>query len=101
MTQSYAWLAPIIVAAISALSTYFIVARKASGRIATTEASKLWDEAKSLREVYKEDLAQLRLEVSVLEQEVEKLEEENRELRWKNARLERRVEELENGSRVH
>ncbi len=109
---SNVWLAPIAVALITALGTYVGIARRTSGRIATTEANKLWDEAKDLREVYQHEISRLRVEIDSLEAESAKREGENtslrRELREVNARydecqrrttaLQIRVEELEDRS---
>lgn len=60
---------------VTALVSYFVARLKASGRIGTTEAGKLWDEAASLRKAYKEQadacLAEMKLvrgEVDVLRQ---------------------------------
>jgi predicted nuclease with TOPRIM domain len=96
------WIAPILVALITAFFAWLEVVRRTSGRIATTEASKLWEEAADLREVYQSEIARLRVEIDRLDAEVEncegvmrQLREENTELQFTNRRLLRRVEELE------
>lgn len=110
MADSNAWLVPIIVALVAALGTYLGVARRTSGRIGTTEASKLWDEATNLRQVYWAEIARLREEIAGLEAELRECEKvvdeqrvelrqiarKNDELERQNVRLQIRVEELEN-----
>lgn len=102
MANSNAWLAPIVIALITALGTYLAVVRKTSGRIGTTEASKLWDEATSLRAVYQGEIARLRAEVNQVEEEVQACQqvideqrEELRHLRRRNDELERQITRLQ------
>ena len=107
MADSNAWLAPIAIALITALATYLALLRKTSGRISTTEADKLWDEAADLREVYRAEIAELREEIERLEKEVEKCEQAFRELKRENDALHRenalllkRVEDIENHASI-
>lgn len=113
---NWSWLAPVLAAIVTATATYLAVARKASGRIATTEAAALWKEAGTLRDVYRDEISRLRdwikeiearleqIEIEnetlnsknrELEHEIAVLHRENQELRKENERLRGRVEELE------
>jgi uncharacterized protein YlxW (UPF0749 family) len=99
----YSWIAPVVIAAISATVAWFTVLRQRSGRIGTTEAAKLWDEAGSLREIYLAEINRLRIEIEQLQNEVETCEKALddcgdiiRKLKSDKARLIRRVERLEN-----
>ncbi len=40
--------------------TYIIATKKLSGKIATSEASELWDEARQIRMEYREEIVRLR-----------------------------------------
>lgn len=101
---SLSWLAPLVAAAITASFGYLVALRKTSGRIATTEASKLWEEAADLRGVYQLEIERLGAEISRCRLEIQELEARNRQLRAevaqlerKNMRLQLRLEELEDG----
>jgi uncharacterized protein HemX len=54
----------IVAAVAGALGAYLAVARKLSGRVSTTDANKLWDEAGSIRQDYRQQLADLREELA-------------------------------------
>jgi chromosome segregation ATPase len=101
--MQYAWLYPIASAFAVALFAYLGIIRKASGRIARTEADELWAEARNLREVYRAELGRLRSRIEELEAEVETHEEtiaecrsNFRRLQGENAELRRRVGKVEN-----
>ncbi len=105
MANSYVWLSPLIGTIVAGLFTYLIAIRKTSGRINTTEATKLWEEAADIREVYRHEIAELRSEVSVLKKqnrelnaEVASLQNQLDECARRSARLQIRVEELEDAS---
>lgn len=103
----------IILAIIAAVGgpiiAYLAAARRLSGRIDTSEAAQLWEEAGKLRYEYKtevtemrEILTKLRLRVEDLELKNDALHLENGELRSEvirlrseNTALKRRVSELE------
>src|SRR4051812_47436216 len=79
------------------LGAYFIAYRRFSGRIQTTEASRLWDEAAAIREDY-------RRRVDECNERADRVEEENRRLRERVAHLEeelrkahQRIDELAEG----
>jgi predicted nuclease with TOPRIM domain len=100
--SNISWLAPIVVALVSALGTYLAVVRKTSGRIDTTEASKLWEEARNLREVYLGELTRLRegleaqnAKVEKVEQELEQVHDDLKECHRAERQLIQRIEELE------
>lgn len=103
--MEYAWLYPIVSALLVAIVGYVTLIRKTSGRIETSEAAELWEEARHLREVYRGDLTRLRERIFELEAEVDRLEAELdnyraqlRELRRENVTMDRRIEGLENGN---
>lgn len=107
MASSYTWLSPILGTVIAALFTYLIAIRKSSGRIDTTEASKLWEEAADIRDVYRHEIAELRGEVHALKKHNRDLNVEIRALQGKldecarkNIQLQIRVEELEDNATV-
>ena len=89
MSGNAAWIVPIVVALIAALGTYLGIVRRASGKIATTEAAKLWDEAGNLREVYRKEIDRLQGKIDEIEGRLTTLEVENSDLREKNLRLEK------------
>lgn len=74
----------VLAAALGALGAYLAAARKLSGKINTSEASSLWQEASNLRNEYKEDIRRL-------EKRLDDVTEANDHLRSKNAELEREV----------
>lgn len=80
------------------LIAYLAAARKLSGKIDTSEASQLWEEARAIRGDYRQQLDAANLRVSQLEARIHDLEEsralltiENRDL---NAKLEQAKTEL-------
>jgi len=80
-----------------ALVTYLVAIRRASGRIATTEASTLWEAAEQMREEYREQIAVLNEVVKGLRDRIVHLERENDRLRAENDKLQQRLERVENG----
>lgn len=86
--SSGTWIAPIVVALVSALASYLLVVRKASGRIVTTEAGELWREASNLRDAYLADIKRLTMRLESVEGRVKTLEIERSELLERNAKLE-------------
>lgn len=60
----------VIGAAIAAGATYLVAIRGKSGRVGTSEAETLWDEASKMREIYRQEAAQLRQDARDLRIEV-------------------------------
>lgn len=87
MTQP--WIIAVLVAVLAPLFTYLGIVRKTSGRIATTEASKLWEEAGSLRAVYRDEITRLHDAIEVLDREIRSLKIENQEFKVRIAELEK------------
>lgn len=107
--MQYAWLYPIASAFAVALFGYLVVVRKTSGRIISTEAEDLWEEARNLREVYQAEIARLRARIAELEAKldaesahyeatIDELRATILELRSERLDLLKRVERMENGS---
>jgi predicted RNase H-like nuclease (RuvC/YqgF family) len=72
----------------SALGAYLVAARRFGGKIRTSEAAQLWEEARELRREYKADIARL-------EDRLKELAEQNRQLYLENSELKRMIEEHE------
>jgi predicted RNase H-like nuclease (RuvC/YqgF family) len=66
---------------VTALVTYFVAKRNTSGRVDTSDAKTLWEEATRLREAYKEEVSMLRTEGTNLRSEVNRLRAELEMLR--------------------
>lgn len=99
MAGSYTWLVPMLAPLIAALIAYFSLIRRTSGRVSTTEADKIWEEAAKLRDVYREEIKRLRDDELRCEGEVASLEKHNRELRAEVAQLQRERDDLERANR--
>jgi regulator of replication initiation timing len=69
------------------LIAYFGVARRASGKIATSEASQLWEESRSIREWATNRISELNATVAKLQGQIELLEKRNTSLSLENGRL--------------
>lgn len=83
---------PSLIIAITALILapllgYFTIVRRASGKIATSEAEQLWEESRSIREWATKRIAELNGVVERLEKKVEELESHNESLSLENGRL--------------
>ena len=89
----------LIVALVTALAgpllAYLAAARKLSGRITTSAASELWDEAKNLRIEYKEEAKFLRAEIQACNKRIEEIEAHNAELHRENGNLRKIIAKLE------
>jgi septal ring factor EnvC (AmiA/AmiB activator) len=77
------------------LGTAWGVKRAKSGKIATTEATELWQESKTMRAELRAEVAALKEEMSTMRIKMAALEAENVQLHRDNADLKRRVVELE------
>lgn len=78
-----------------ALGTAYGIKLKSSGKISTTEATVLWQEAQDMRLELRAEVATLKEEVRVLKEDNIKIKADNIELREDNVELRRRIEELE------
>jgi predicted RNase H-like nuclease (RuvC/YqgF family) len=98
-----ATLVPAIAMLVAAIGTYIAMARKLSGKIATSEAEQLWKESAAIREDYRSRIQHSDAKIVALESRVCALEKANVDLLQrnsvlvlKNERLEARIEELRN-----
>ncbi len=66
---------------------YLVARRKSSGRVDTTEASTLWDEASKMRQTYQEEAAECKKEQATLRAEIVFLRGEVAALRTETAAL--------------
>jgi hypothetical protein len=73
-----ALLGSVVTALVAALGTYLLAARRFSGKIATSDANQLWQEAARIREDCREQVAALRAQVISLEATIQSLREEIR-----------------------
>lgn len=82
------------------VAAYLGVARRASGKIATSEASELWAESKAIRDWAQNRAEQLVEQIQKCEARIEELERNNDTLHRENEKLRKRITELEaiNGS---
>ena len=81
------WLVPIVVALIAPLVAYLGIARRLSGRIATSDAAKLWEEARLMREEYRTRALECEQEVKRLRNEIQTCTTRNTALRRENREL--------------
>jgi uncharacterized coiled-coil DUF342 family protein len=89
------WLYAAIAAVVAPAVAYLIAIRKTSGRIQTTEASQLWDEAEKLRIEYRQEIKDLRDLVETLRGRMDELAQDNKHLREENTMLLKRIAVLE------
>lgn len=87
---------------VGAVITYFTRRRETSGRINTTEAAKLWDEAGVIRNELRDEVVQLRADkdalsgkVDLLNAQMETMRDKHAECTKNEALLKIRVEQLE------
>lgn len=88
-------LAALVVGIIAAAGTYFAASRRLSGKIATSEASSLWEESAAIRTEYREQINADRERIAKLEERVAKAEEANNAARRENVQLLAKVHALE------
>jgi chromosome segregation ATPase len=88
---------PLIVALIAALAApllgYLAAARRLSGKIQTSEASSLWQEASNLRSEYREELATVRRQLDECLLRIKNVETLNEKLKVENGGLNKTVKE--------
>ena len=77
----------IIAAILGPLLGFLGLAWKLSGRIATTEASKLWEEADLMRREYREEISRLQDVIDRYTKRVEEVERRNEKLVKENEAL--------------
>jgi regulator of replication initiation timing len=77
------------------LVAYIVAARKLSGKVATSEATDLWEESRSIREDYADRIKVLNEVVKRCEGRIDELEERNDKLYLENGNLKRILEEHE------
>lgn len=75
------------------VAAYLGIARRASGKIATSEASELWAESKAIRDWAQKRAEQLVEQIQRCETRIEELEESNNVLTLENGRLNSKINE--------
>lgn len=80
---------------VGALATYLGVVRRLSGRIKTTDASKLWDEATAMRREYREEIERMQKVINSLTTRLDEVEVVNGDLHLKNGELKKKLETQE------
>jgi chromosome segregation ATPase len=85
----------IAAALIAPVGAYLLAARRMSGKIATSDASQLWQESKSIRDDYRARLNDAADRAMRLEVRVADLEGTNTKLIQENFELRHKVEALE------
>lgn len=73
-------LVPLAVALVAPVGAYVLAARRMSGKIATSDAARLWDESRDIRDDYRQRLLSAAERHVALEQRVATLEGKNNEL---------------------
>lgn len=84
------WVVPIVVALLAPLFAYLGIARRLSGRIATSEATQLWEESTALRNEYKHRLDACEIEIKRLRNELQACTARNTVLRRENSNFRRK-----------
>lgn len=77
---------------------FLAASRKLSGKIATSDADRLWDASESMRKEYREDLAAANRRIVALEERVAHLEALNNDLIREKLALEDRIAVLLKGA---
>lgn len=95
MGNGWQWVVGVVAAIAVPVFAYLQVVRRASGRIQTTEAAKLWDEAEKLRVEYKDEIVALRKRTDELRRRNDELTDDNKRLRDELDRLLQRVTVIE------
>jgi chromosome segregation ATPase len=84
----------IIAAIVGPLGAYLLAARKLSGRVATSDATDLWAESRSIRQWSTARIEALDMEVSLLRTRIGLVEQQNDALARENSRLMEQIHEL-------
>lgn len=95
MSGSSGLLIALTAAVIGPLATFYMATRQLSGRINTSEAASLWQESASIREDYRQRIAEAEKRQAHLEERVAKLETANNTLQAENLELARKNFELD------
>jgi chromosome segregation ATPase len=88
-------LVPLAIALVAPVGAYLLAARKMSGKIATSDATQLWAEARNIRDDYRSRLIAAGERYSELEARVANLERVNTGLVAENYDLKAKIAELE------
>lgn len=88
-------LVPIVVAIVAPVGAYLLAARRMSGKVATSDADQLWNEARSIRDDYRDRLDQAASRQAELEHRVAVCEGQNTDLLRENFDLRTKVTSLE------
>lgn len=83
-----------LVAVATALGSYIVIRRKSSGKIATSDASDLWAESQSIRKELRDRVAVLEAKIVELETAREKDRQQIADLRAEVNVLNARIKEL-------
>jgi peptidoglycan hydrolase CwlO-like protein len=94
------WIVPLLVGQSAPVLLYLSAARRLSGRIATTDASKLWDEANQIREDYRARIKELNEVIGRCEARIDSLETRNDMLAKENNNLQNVIGKLEKELRL-
>jgi uncharacterized coiled-coil DUF342 family protein len=89
---------PVVIAAIvgallAPIGAYLLAAKKMSGRISTTDADQLWEEAGEIRKDYRDQISSLRREIDELRKFVSSQQDVIASLRTTNAELLNRLQD--------
>lgn len=82
----------IVTVLLAPAAAYLTVVRRLSGKIGTTEASRLWDASEEMRKEYREEIERLQGVIDRMEKRIDDVESVNAELRTKNGDLHRMIE---------
>lgn len=86
---------PIIAAVIAAVGAVWLQNKRLSGKVETSEAASLWQEAASQREDYRERINAQNDRIAKLEERVARAEERNTKLAEENIELRRKLSDTE------
>jgi chromosome segregation ATPase len=84
----------VIAAIVGPLGAYLLAARKLSGKVATSDATDLWAESRSIREWSTARIGALDMEVSLLRARIGLVEQQNDSLSRENSRLMEQIHDL-------
>lgn len=90
-----AFLGAALAAVPAALGAYLLAAKRMSGKIETSSATELWDEAKDMREDYRTQLNESAKRALAMEVRIASIEGQNNELTRMNLELTRKALQCE------